>query len=125
MAAMVAKAKADYAGKMISAPIVSVPPYRMGMEYRRVSTPATLHEKDAELVYIIDGSGTLIIGGTLKDAKRSNEANLSGTGVDGGTHYPLVKGGFVFIPPNTPHFFTDLGPDGLTIGTLHITMAAK
>lgn len=101
-------------------PIVAVPPFHLSAEYRAHSTPASLHEKNNELINIIDGSGTMIVGGTLKDEKRRDDTNLIGSGIDGGKSLVLVKGSYVFIPAGMPHFFASVGSDGLTITTIYI-----
>ena len=67
-----------------------------------------------------DGAGTLVVGGKLKDEKRSNAANLNGSSIDGGISKPFAKGDFAFIPENTPH---QLIPDAgkvLVMMTLHV-----
>ncbi len=45
--------------------------------------PAAVHEKEAELFYVIDGSATLITGGKLVNEKRTNAENLTGTAIEG------------------------------------------
>src|SRR5216684_3022058 len=45
---------------------------------------AAVHETEAELFYVVDGSAMLVTGGKLKNETRTNAANLSGTGIDGG-----------------------------------------
>ena len=46
--------------------------------------PASVHEKEAELFYVIDGSGTLVTGGKLVGETRTNADNLAGTAIEGG-----------------------------------------
>ena len=93
------------------------------MEYRSKPTPASVHEKNNELINVIGGSGTLIMGGMLKDEKRRDATNLTGTGIDGGRSYQLLKGSYLFIPAGTPHYFASIGDDGLVITTIYIPAA--
>lgn len=126
--AMIAKAKAERKPDQPNyiQPILRLAPYGTNLEYRVASAnaPAATHEKDAEMFYVVDGSGTLVTGGTLKDEKRTNADNLSGTAIDGGTPRRVAKGDFVIVPENTPHWFT--GIDGtLVLMSLHLPRAVK
>lgn len=105
--ALIARAKVEIKpGEMKSLPIVSLAPYSVGLEYRNGPVAPMLHEKQAELVYVIEGAGTLTVGGTLVGEKRTNATNLGGTAIQGGTDYALSKGDFFFIPEVTPHVWT-------------------
>ena len=99
--------------------------YRATFESRMAGKPTNpnIHETDTELVYVIDGAGMLTMGGTLKDEKRTNEANRSGSGINGGSKRHIAKGDFFIIPEGIAHAFTDVegtlviisvhGPKGL------------
>ncbi len=119
-----AEARAKALPTMTAQPLVSVPPYRAVLEFRAKPTPASVHEKEDELISVVAGSATMIVGGTLKDQTRRNETNLSGSGIDGGKTYAIEKGSFLFIPAGTAHYFAAMGPDGLTIMSLHVPHVA-
>ena len=97
--------------------------YRAQVEHRNKPTPASLHEATDELVSVTDGTGTIIIGGKLKDETRRNATNLSGSGIEGGTPYQVARGSFFLIPAGTPHYFASMGPEGLTIVGMHVPKA--
>src|SRR5258708_35686699 len=65
--AAVARSKA--AATLKAEIIVSIPPLRVAVEHRDKPTPASVHETNNELVNVLSGSGTMIIGGTLQDEK--------------------------------------------------------
>jgi mannose-6-phosphate isomerase-like protein (cupin superfamily) len=100
-------------------PILSLAPYRASLEYRTATGPAAVHEKEAELFYVIDGSGTLTTGGKLKDEKRTNPTNLSGTGIDGGMSRTVSKGDFLIVPEGAPHQYSDIKGE-LILMSLHV-----
>src|SRR5262245_16799569 len=102
LAATIAKQPADRNG---SATFMQLDPYRVNMEHRVMDQAASVHEKEAELFYVIDGSGTLVTGGKLVDEKRTNDANLSGTSITGGVTRQVKKGDFVLVPEKVPHHF--------------------
>jgi mannose-6-phosphate isomerase-like protein (cupin superfamily) len=124
--AMIAKAKSERKPDQPNfvQPIVALAPYTANLEHRvgGVNAPASVHEREAEMFYVIEGSGTLVTGGTLRAEKRTNAENLTGTGIDGGTPRKLTKGDFVMVPEKTPHWFTQI--DGtLVLMSIHLPHA--
>ena len=119
--ALLAKAKSERKeGQVMAAEhILSLAPYVTNLEYRPVEGAVAVHEKEAELVYVIDGGGTLTTGGTVVGEKRTNDANLSGTAIDGGTVRTIAKGDFAIIPEGTPHQFKPAN-GALVLMTMHV-----
>ena len=118
--ALIANArKIHKAEPTITQPILSLAPYRASLEYRTATGPAAVHEKEAELFYVIEGSGTLTTGGKLKDEKRQNPTNLGGTGIDGGQSRTVSKGDFIIVPEGAPHQYTDIKGE-LILMSLHV-----
>jgi mannose-6-phosphate isomerase-like protein (cupin superfamily) len=119
--ALFAKAKAERKeGQVMAAEhILSLAPYVTNLEYRPVEGAVAVHEKEAELIYVIDGGGTLTTGGTVVGEKRTNDANLSGTSIDGGTAQMIAKGDFAIIPEGTPHQFKPAN-GALVLMTMHV-----
>jgi mannose-6-phosphate isomerase-like protein (cupin superfamily) len=80
--AMIAKAKAERKPDQPNfiQPIVGLAPYTANLEHRvaGIPAPASVHEREAEMFYVVEGSGTLVTGGKLKDEKRTNAENLTG-----------------------------------------------
>ena len=121
--AMMAKAKSERKPDQPNfiQPIVQLAPYNANLEYRvaGVKAPASVHEREAEMFYVVEGSGTLITGGKLKEEKRTNPENLAGTGIDGGQRRRVAKGDFIMVPENTPHWFGEI--DGaLVLMSVHV-----
>jgi mannose-6-phosphate isomerase-like protein (cupin superfamily) len=121
--ALIAKAKAERKPDQanFSQPIVRLAPYNANLEYRvaGLNAPASVHEREAEMFYVVEGSGTLVTGGTLREEKRTNAENLSGSAIDGGTRRKVVKGDWVMVPEKTAHWFTEL--DGtLVLMSIHL-----
>jgi mannose-6-phosphate isomerase-like protein (cupin superfamily) len=121
IAAMIAKAKRERKQDQptFTQPILKFAPYTASLEYRAAVGPAAVHETEAEMFYVIEGSGTLTLGGKLANEKRSNAHNLSGTAIEGGTSQKVSKGDFFVVPENTPHWFGTI--DGtLVLMSLHL-----
>ncbi len=102
---LVDKAKADRKGDapLVTAPILSMAPYRAQLEYRPATAPAAVHEKDAEMFVVLQGAGNIVTGGKLVDEKRTNANNLSGPSIAGGNSQAVVAGDMLIVPANTPH----------------------
>ena len=111
--AMIAKAKAERKQNQptFSQRILSLAPYNANLEYRAAVGPASIHEKAAEIFYVIDGSGTLVTGGTLVKGNPST--------IEGGTTRPVAKGDFFVVPENTPHWFSPIN-GVLVLMSLHV-----
>lgn len=110
VAELIAKAKSE---RKEGQPIVVEPMLELGsydghLEYRASVGAAAVHEKEAEIFYVIDGSGTLVTGGKLVNENRMNPTNLSGSAIEGGTSRPVSKGDFILVPENTPHWFRSI-----------------
>jgi mannose-6-phosphate isomerase-like protein (cupin superfamily) len=119
---LIAKAKADRKGDapLTAEPILSLAPYRAQLEYRTAVSPAAVHEKDSEMMYVIEGSGTIVTGGKLVDEKRNNAANLGGSSITGGQSQAISKGDMLIVPENTPHQITPSGGAPIVLMTLHV-----
>jgi mannose-6-phosphate isomerase-like protein (cupin superfamily) len=105
---------------MVAEPILLLAPYHADLEYRAAAAPAALHERDAEMMYVIEGTGTIITGGKLVDEKRIDTANLSGSSIAGGKTQPLSKGDFLIVSENTPHQILPGGGAPIVLMTLHM-----
>jgi mannose-6-phosphate isomerase-like protein (cupin superfamily) len=122
IASLVAKAKADRKDNqpLVAEPILSLAPYRAQIEYRPATSPAAVHEKDAELMFVLEGAGNIVTGGKLTEEKRTNANNLSGASIDGGKTQAVVKGEWFFVPENTPHQVVPTGGAPIVLITLHV-----
>jgi mannose-6-phosphate isomerase-like protein (cupin superfamily) len=125
VAALLAKAKADRKDgqPLVAERILTLAPYAASLEYRSAVGPAAVHEKEAEMFYVIEGSATLMTGGKLANEKRTNAENLTGTAIEGGKSQAVAKGDFVIVPENTPHWFSAI--DGtIVLMSLHVPRSA-
>ena len=127
LAAMVANAKKERKPDQANflQPILQLAPYNANLEYRvaGINATASVHEREAEMFLVVEGSGTLVTGGTLHDERRTNAENLSGSGIDGGTRRRVAKGDYILVPEGTPHWFGEI--DGaLVLMSIHLPRSA-
>ena len=120
-AAIVAKQPKDRNG---NATFLQLAPYNVNMEHR-VNMPqnGSIHDKEAELFYVVDGGGTIVTGGKLTNASRQNADNSTGSGIEGGTSKKIAKGDFILVPEGTPHWFSAIDGE-LTLMSLHLPRTA-
>ena len=73
------------------------------LSYRSKNGGGEIHEKFADIFYVVHGNATLLSGGTLMNPSTASPGEMRGTGVEGGAKTPLHQGDFVHIPANVPH----------------------
>jgi mannose-6-phosphate isomerase-like protein (cupin superfamily) len=81
---------------------------------KAIKQEANLHQtKVTEVYYILEGSGTLVTGGTIPDAKpmAPNSTTLQGSRIEGGLSRHVAKGDVIIIPGRVPHWFSNLETD--------------
>jgi len=119
--AMIAKAKSERkeGQPIVTAPILALAPYKANLEYRASVGAAAVHEKEAEMFYVIEGTATMITGGKLVNEKRTNPENLTGTAIEGGLTRTVAKGDFIIVPEGSPHWFSNI-PSTIVLMTLHV-----
>src|SRR2546430_3073368 len=79
------------------------------------------HAQITEVYHVIEGTGTLVTGGTLDNPREIpadnpvvtvlNGPSTGGTGIQGGVSRKIAPGDVVIIPPNTPHWLSEITPD--------------
>ena len=91
-----------------AARVFTLAPYNVSVEQRQPRAQgAASHADRAELFYVINGSGTMLTGGTISDGKQSG-VNTQGTTITGGTRIEFKTGDFIMVPSGVPHQFVDL-----------------
>src|SRR5262249_46849887 len=78
--------------------------YIITVAHRGKAAGAVAHNDAHELHYIIDGSGTLVTGGTI--VRGSGGANAAT--IEGGEKRHVQKGDVIVIPKNTPHWYSEV-----------------
>lgn len=118
---LIAKAKSERKPDQptVAEPILELSGYDGHLEYRASVGNAAVHETEAELFYVIDGSATLTTGGKLANEKRTDAANLSGTAIEGGSPRNIAKGDWILVPQNTPHWFSPIN-GVLVLYSMHV-----
>ncbi len=77
---------------------------------RRVTAPGQVevHEHDTDIFYVLEGTATIVTGGTAAEAKATGAGEVRGDSIIGGTKRTLAKGDVFVIPNGVPHWFTEV-----------------
>ena len=74
---------------------------------------AEVHSLDTDIIYVLQGSATLVTGGTAVGAKETAPDEIRGSRIEGGVTRELSKGEVIIVPSNTPHWFKDVNGEFL------------
>jgi mannose-6-phosphate isomerase-like protein (cupin superfamily) len=121
VSALMAEAKGEHKdGQALQTKrLLTLAPIGANLEYRTGVAAAAVHETEAEVFYVIDGSATMVTGGKLTEEKRTNPENLSGTGIENGNSREIAKGDFIIVPQGVPHWFSKINGT-LVLMSLHV-----
>jgi len=97
--------------------LLSLPPYRVGLEYRSPKGIASVHKNDGEFMVVLEGEGVIVAGGTVVNPKDLG-ANIDGDAIEGGSDIRMKKGDFIFVPKGVPHLAKSDG--AFLLATLHV-----
>jgi mannose-6-phosphate isomerase-like protein (cupin superfamily) len=106
-------AKAQGPSGAASAKLNEYPNHYTMIALRHKDGGAEIHENFADFFLVVQGSATLVTGGTVEDGKEVSPGEIRGTFVRNGTSMTLNPGDVVHIPATVPHQM--LVPDGSTI----------
>ncbi|MFT4081347.1 MAG: hypothetical protein QM638_02070 [Nocardioides sp.] len=79
-----------------------------------------LHEDQYEIYVVVDGEGTMLLGGSLVDPERHGP-NLSARDCVDATPYRIAKGDVLIISPNTVHGVSETNGE-LAVMSMHLPL---
>ncbi len=91
--------------------LLEVDQYKVHASRRTEPGVVEVHNWETDVVYVLEGSATLVTGGTMVDPKTIAPGEIRSPSVQGGESRRISKGDVIVIPPNTPHWFKEVqGP---------------
>jgi hypothetical protein len=91
-------------------PLVTASDVLVSGSHREKPGQVEVHDKEMDVIYVVDGTATFVTGGKIVGAKNTRPDQWLGTDITGGTTQKLVKGDVV-VPAGTPHWFKEVpGP---------------
>lgn len=102
--------RAAYLGKLArygdgfeSETIKEYPQHSVMLSFRSRTGDAEVHADFAGIFYVVEGSATLVSGGTVEGAVEITPGEIRGSSVTGGVRYALRAGDVAHIPAGRPH----------------------
>ena len=86
-------------------PVLKDGPRIAALEIWKAPGRPAIHVAEAEYFTVVQGSGTLVTGGHMRNPHLVNPGFMDGDVIEGGTTRPLAVGDVVLIPAGVPHGF--------------------
>jgi len=89
-------------------PLLETSGYKVHASRREAPGLAEVHTRDTDIIYVLQGTATVVTGGEAVDSQplAGSTEEFRGTSVRGGRAQELVKGDVFVIPNGVPHQFT-------------------
>lgn len=85
--------------------------YMVHASHRDKAGVVEVHEQDADIIYVLEGSATLVTGGEVIGGKTIAPGEIRGADIKGGETRTISKGDVLIVPAGTPHWFKEVpGP---------------
>ncbi len=69
---------------------------------------AEIHTLDTDIIYVVEGTATLVTGGSAVATQEVASNEIRGSHIEGGETRQLSKGDVIIVPNNTPHWFKEV-----------------
>jgi len=86
-------------------PLVTAPDLTVSGSHRDKPGQVEVHDKETDVIYMIDGEATFVTGGKAVGLKSTRPGQSIGTEVQGGETHHLTKGDVIVVPNGVPHWF--------------------
>ena len=83
-------------------------PYMVHASRRESPGMAEIHTKDADIIYVLDGTATFVTGGVAIAPSTTAPDEIRGKAIDGGETRQLAKGDVIIVPAGIPHWFKEV-----------------
>ena len=91
--------------EMTASPVSITDQYRINIVHRSKPAGAIAHPGNTELHYIIEGSGTVVTGGTIVRPAAGSGALAT---IENGVTHHVTKGDVIIVPENSAHWYKDI-----------------
>jgi mannose-6-phosphate isomerase-like protein (cupin superfamily) len=88
--------------------LVERPDLLVSGSHREKGGQVEVHDKETDVLYIIEGDATFVTGGKMVGGKNTRPGQWLGTDITGGETRHLVKGEVVVVPAGVPHWFKEV-----------------
>jgi glc operon protein GlcG len=93
------------------APLLETAAYKIHASRRAAPGQAEVHERDTDVIYVLEGNATLVTGGRVVEPQATAAEEIRGTRIEGGQAQRLAPGDVIVVPNGIPHWFREVpGP---------------
>ena len=89
-------------------PLVTRPDLLVSGSHREKGGEVEVHDKETDVLYIIDGDATFVYGGKMVGGKVTRPGQWLGSDISGGETHHIVKGDVFVVPAGVPHWFKEV-----------------
>jgi hypothetical protein len=89
-------------------PLVTARDLLVSGSHRDKAGQVEVHDKETDVIYVIDGAATFVTGGTITGDKITKPDQHVGSGIQGGQTHHLAKGDVIVVPAGTAHWFKEV-----------------
>lgn len=82
--------------------------YMVHASRREKPGQAEVHTRDADIIYVVQGTAKLVTGGEVLDSKNIGPDEIRGASIRSGETRQLAKGDVIVVPNGVPHQFLDV-----------------
>jgi len=82
--------------------------YMVHASRREKPGKSEIHLKDADVIYVLQGTATFVTGGEAVDTKVAGPDELRGTSIRNGQTRQIAKGDVIVVPHGVPHQFVEV-----------------
>jgi len=87
------------------APLIETGTYKVHASHREAAGMAEVHERDTDIIHVLDGTATFVTGGSVVEGRMTAAEEVRGASIQGGETRTLAKGDVIIVPAGTPHWF--------------------
>jgi len=93
------------------APLIENDVFKVHASRRTEGGQAEVHDDETDVIYVVDGSATLVTGGTPVEGKVTAPGQYRAARIEGGETRQVSRGDVLVIPAGVPHWFKEVrGP---------------
>jgi quercetin dioxygenase-like cupin family protein len=89
-------------------PLVTASDLLVSGSHRDKAGQVEVHDKETDVIYVVDGEATFVTGGTMIGGKVTKAGQPLGTDIKGGDTHQLSKGDVIVVPAGVPHWFKEV-----------------
>ena len=89
-------------------PLATGPDLAVSGSHRDKAGQVEIHDKETDVIYIVEGEATFVTGGTPVGVKSTRPGQSLGSDIKNGETHHMTPGDVIVVPAGTPHWFKEV-----------------